>query len=258
MVHHYQYSSAQLSSSIACSLFLPEKTLTQLVIWLPGIDHAAMSFMQVGGALSWASRLGVGLFACDPEPSHGLDFDGSEGNFASRTSFYWDAEKDPWQQVFKMESFLVKEVPLLLCRLCGLEELPQLGIMGHSMGGHGALYLGVKYPDLFHSVSAVAPITSPTQTTWGIEAYSRLKQEIDPASDACELIRMRGYAKPLLVDQGLDDGLLATQLKPEFLQDACRDMKVDLRINFHEGRGHDYFFVQEVMPSHLRFHLNFG
>jgi S-formylglutathione hydrolase len=155
-----------------------------------------------------------------------------------------------------MEEFVVHELPSWLGTIDGL-DLERLSISGHSMGGHGAMSLALKYPGRYRSVSAFSPICAPTSCPWGCKAFSAYlgeNEELWKAHDSCELIRAGAQHLPLLVDQGSADQFLAEQLKPELLQVACEATGFPLTYREHQGYDHSYFFIATFMEDHLRFH----
>jgi S-formylglutathione hydrolase len=173
--------------------------------------------------------------------------------------FYVDATERPWAAHFKMESYVVGDLIPAIRRNFAADPA-RLGISGHSMGGHGALTLALRHPDLFRSVSAFAPISSPINCPWGrraFAAYLGQDQEAWRGHDACELIRAgvsRGYYDGILVDQGLSDPFLAEQLKPELLEQACREAGQKLTLRMQHGYDHSYFFVTSFIADHIGWH----
>ena len=174
-------------------------------------------------------------------------------------SFYLDATQAPWTTHYRMESYLIQE---LLPKL--LENLPldgaRLGITGHSMGGHGALTLALKYTDLFRSVSALAPICAPSQCPWGQKAfggYLGAQSAAWLAHDATALMGQRSnalFADGILIDQGLGDKFLAEQLHPHLFEAACATAGQPLTLRRHGAYDHGYYFISTFMEDHLRHH----
>lgn len=155
-----------------------------------------------------------------------------------------------------MRSYIERELPEII----GAElpaDLSRQGIMGHSMGGHGALTIALRNPGQFSAVSAFAPIASPMNCPWGEKA---LKGYLGPneaawrAYDACALIEDGHRVPALLVDQGTADMFLSTQLKPELLERACLRASIPLTLRRHEGYDHSYFFIATFIEDHLRWH----
>jgi S-formylglutathione hydrolase len=181
-------------------------------------------------------------------------------DFGHGAGFYVDAEKQPWSLHYKMHSFVVEELITQLCTEVPLDD-QRLGISGHSMGGHGALVLGLRHPHLYRSVSAVAPIAHPGQCSWGQKAFGHMLGTTPDERltwrqwDAVTLLE-DGHLRDdcLLVDIGSADPFLEEQLRPEDLRNACFRSGQSLEMLIHEGYDHSYFFVASVIDRHLDHH----
>lgn len=229
------------------------------VYWLSGLTCNDENFSQKAGAFQTASELGLLLILPDTSP-RGKDIpDEAEKcyDFGVGAGFYLNATTDKYKQHYNMLDYVTKELPELVKR-----ELPskpdEVSIMGHSMGGHGALTIALKHPDVYKSVSAFAPITNPTDCPWGKKAfplYLGADQEKWKEYDTVELVKQyKGRPLRLLVDQGTSDNFLKEQLKPEALQKACDDAGMSLYLRMQEGYDHSYYFIQTFIQDHLRFH----
>ena len=172
--------------------------------------------------------------------------------------FYVDATQEPWALHFRMESYVTDELIALIDA-----ELPTTGarsISGHSMGGHGALTLALRHPDLFRSVSAFAPICSPTRCPWGEKAFTAYLGEDRAAWDRHDAARLieagaaRGAYDDILVDQGDADSFLTDQLKPELLRAAAEAAGQGLTLRMQPGYDHSYFFMTSFIADHIAFH----
>jgi S-formylglutathione hydrolase len=171
--------------------------------------------------------------------------------------FYLDATEDPWAPHFQMETYVTRDLLAALTDSAPVDPA-RIGIFGHSMGGHGALTLALRHPDLFRSVSAFAPIVSPTRCPWGrkaLAAYMGEDQRTWTDHDACVLIE-RGESRfdNILVDQGTADTFLAEQLKPELLTAACEAAGQALTLRLQEGYDHSYFFIATFIADHIAWH----
>lgn len=253
----YEHPSTETKTPMRFSVFVPKEPVQKVLIWLSGLTCTDENFMMKAGALKYASEHGLALVAPDTSP-RGLELPGEHDrwDFGSGAGFYLDATQLPWKDHYRMESYVVKELPILLDNQLGFKG--PYALSGHSMGGHGALTLGLKYPELFSSVSAFAPIVAPSQVPWGQYAFSRYLGEEEGSwsqYDACCLVRERGYRGKILVDQGDADASLETQLRPRLFEDACRDAGVELDMRMQEGYDHGYFFVSTFIEDHLKFHL---
>jgi len=170
--------------------------------------------------------------------------------------FYVDATQDPWAANYRMWSYLTRELPDLIFANFPADPGAQ-AIMGHSMGGHGALTVGLRHPDRFKSVSAFAPIAAPSQVSWGQKAlgnYLGPDRALWRAHDAVALIEDGARVPELLVDQGDKDVFLEKELRPELLRKACADAGIALTLNLRPGYDHSYYFVSTFMADHLAWH----
>ncbi len=231
-----------------------------VLFFLAGLTATEETFMIKAGAQRVAAELGLMLVTCDTSPRNTgiagatLDWDVGEG-----AGFYLDATLAPWSKHFQMERYLVQEL-----RECVLSAFPadpsRIGIFGHSMGGHGALTLALRHPEIFRSVSAFAPIVAPAQCAWGEKAFSRYlgaDKGVWREHDACALIRKHGmrFPKGILVDQGMSDKFLhEQQLQPELFEAACQAVNQPLTLRRQPGYDHGYYFVSTFVAEHLAFH----
>ena len=257
----YSHHSAQTGTSMRFGVFLPPQAShgpVPVLYWLSGLTCTEENFITKAGAQRVAAELGVAIVTPDTSP-RGLDIPGvaDSYDFGSGAGFYVDATEAPWAQNFRMDSYVTQELPAVIQANFPVDP-QRVGIFGHSMGGHGALVLALRNPDKYKSVSAFAPITSPLHCPWGEKAlagYLGADRKAWLAYDSCALIEARGWSgPPILVDQGVSDPFLASQLKPELLRQACARAHVRLDLNLRTGYDHSYFFIASFMENHLRFH----
>lgn len=216
--------------------------------------------MVKAGAQRLAADLGLALIAPDTSP-RGANAPGEADSwdFGVGAGFYLDATAEPWARHWRMESWLVRELLPLLHAQLPLDP-QRLGIFGHSMGGHGALTLALRHPEVFKTLSAFAPICAPTQCPWGHKAfggYLGADTAAWKAHDATELMAQQAtapYPGGILIDQGLADKFLAEQLHPHLFEAACTKVGQPLTLRRHAGYDHGYYFIQSFMEDHLRFH----
>ena len=264
----YRFESEQLNGSSTVGVFLPPSALVKdaaavpALIWLSGLTCTDENFVQKSGAQRRAAELGLALITPDTSPrGHNVPTDPSgQWDFGCGAGFYVDAEREPWSKHYRMHSFVLEELPLRLC-----SELPldgqRLGLSGHSMGGHGALVLGLRHPNCFQSISAVAPICHPSQCPWGQKAFGYFFGTTPEAQllwrqwDAVSLLE-DGHRRSdcVLVDLGSEDPFLQEQLRPEDLSIAAANNHQPLALLIHEGYDHSYFFVASVIDRHLQHH----
>jgi S-formylglutathione hydrolase len=257
-VRRFRHDSYATGTMMTFSVFEPPGVGPfPTLIYLAGLTCDDTTFMIKAGAQRHAAGLGMMLVAPDTSP-RGLDIPGlnDSWDFGEAAGFYLDATADPWSENFRMESYVTQELLALLA-----EQFPsdpaKLGLMGHSMGGHGALTLGLKHPDRFRTISALAPIAAPSQVPWGQKALP-LYLGPDPANwrqcDAVSLLQDGYRSGAWLVDQGDEDPFIDNQLRPDLLQNACADAAQTLIFRRHEGYDHGYYFIQTVIDDHLDHH----
>jgi S-formylglutathione hydrolase len=229
------------------------------VVWfLSGLTCTEENFTVKAGAQRIAAELGLILIAPDTSP-RGPDVPGDpEGayDFGLGAGYYLDATQPPWSRHYKMARYIAAELPEVV-KANLPADMARQSIMGHSMGGHGALTLALRNPGRFAAVSAFAPIASPINAPWGQKAFARYLGD-DKATwrayDACALIEDGARLTDLLVDQGTKDSFLETQLKPDLLVQACEKAGIPLNLRMQEGYDHSYFFIASFIEDHLRWH----
>jgi S-formylglutathione hydrolase len=213
--------------------------------------------MTKAGAQRVAAALGLALVACDTSPRAArFPGDDADWDFGQGAGFYLDATEAPWSSAYRMERYVVDELPALVER-----ELPiasdRRGICGHSMGGHGALVLALRHAARYRSVSAFAPIAAAALVPWGEKAFSHYlggDRARWAEHDASALVRTRRFPGTILVDQGTNDKFLASQLRPELLAAACAESGQPLALRMRDGYDHSYYFIATFIEEHLRHH----
>lgn len=259
-----QHASAVNDCEMRFAVFIPPQAATgsvPLVTYLSGLTCTEETFMIKGGAQRVAAELGLALLAPDTSPRGDNIPDDPDGayDFGLAAGFYLDATQDPWAANYRMYSYLTHELPGLIKEHFPV-DLQRQGIMGHSMGGHGALTVGLKNLDVYQSISAFAPICSPMNCPWGTKAlgnYLGADKTKWREYDACELVRgvdvANGVPK-ILIDQGLADQFLEQQLHPHLFEAACAAAGYPLQLRRHAGYDHGYYFIATFMEDHLRHH----
>jgi S-formylglutathione hydrolase len=230
-----------------------------VLLWLSGLTCTEDNFTTKAGAYPAAAQHGLMIVAPDTSPRGENVADDPAYDLGQGAGFYVDATEPPWAPHFAMESYVVRDLIPAIRENFSADRL-KLGVSGHSMGGHGALTLAFRHPELFRSVSAFAPISSPMNCPWGEKAFTAYlgpDREVWRQHDTCELIRTgvsRGYYDDILVDQGLADPFLGDQLKPELLEQACREAGQKLTLRLQHGYDHSYFFIASFIAAHIDWH----
>lgn len=241
------------------SVFVPDGEGPFPVLWyLSGLTCTHANVTEKGEFRSACSERGLIFVAPDTSP-RGEDVpndpDGSY-DFGLGAGFYVDATHAPFDQHYQMRTYIETELPDLLASSFPTDMTRQ-GITGHSMGGHGALTIGLRHPDRFKSISAFAPICYPSSVPWGKKALKGYLGEDETAwrpYDAVTLIEDGARVASLLIDQGTEDQFLSAQLKPEALQQACAAADIDLTLRMQDGYDHSYYFISTFMADHIRWH----
>jgi S-formylglutathione hydrolase len=259
--HVFRHRSEMTGTDMRFAAFVPPQGAAGKlpVVWfLAGLTCTEDNFTAKAGAQRVAAELGLILIAPDTSPRGEGVPDDPEGayDFGLGAGFYLDATRDPWSRHYRMESYIMRELPEIVGHTLPA-DMKRQGIMGHSMGGHGAITLALRHSGHFVSVSAFAPIASPTNCPWGEKAlggYLGSDRAAWRDYDSCALIEDGARLPALLVDQGTGDPFLENQLKPQLLEDACAKAGIPLTLRRQEGYDHSYFFISTFVEDHLRWH----
>lgn len=256
----YSHASRETGTPMRFSVFAPPAAGegTVPVLWyLSGLTCTEENFTVKAGAQRYAAEHGIMLVAPDTSPrGAGIDGEDDDYDFGTGAGFYVDATEPPWDGNYRMYSYVTRELPeLVFSRFPG--DRDRQGITGHSMGGHGALTIGLRNPDTYGSISAFSPICAPMQCPWGRKAlggYLGEDRDTWKVHDATELIRAGALVREILVDQGDADDFLGEQLKPELLVAVCGEMGQPVNFRMQPGYDHSYHFVATFIGDHVRFH----
>ena len=257
----YRHASSATGTDMVFSVYVPphEPGARLPVVWyLSGLTCTHANVTEKGEYRRACAELGLIFVAPDTSPrGEGVanDADGAY-DFGLGAGFYVDATQPPFADNYRMWSYVTEELPALL-EAQFPADMDRQSIMGHSMGGHGALTIGLSLPDRFKAASAFAPIVAPSQVPWGQKAlagYLGADQAAWRRHDAVALIEDGARIGGLLVDQGEADPFLAEQLRPELLAEACRAAGIDLTLRMQPGYDHSYYFISTFMEDHLRWH----
>ncbi|QYC09112.1 S-formylglutathione hydrolase [Brevundimonas nasdae] len=258
-LRYLKHDSDTTGTPMTLSVFVPPgEGPFPVLIWLSGLTCTEDNFTTKAGAYRAAAEHGLIIVAPDTSPRGEGVADDPAYDLGQGAGFYVDATQEPWAPHFRMESYVTGE----LIRLID-DHFPTTGvrsISGHSMGGHGALTLALNHPDLFRSVSAFAPIVSPSVAPWGEKAFTAYlgdDRAVWDRHDAAKLIAAgaaKGVYDDILIDQGDADSFLADQLKPELLQAAADAVGQKVTLRMQPGYDHSYFFMASFIADHVAFH----
>jgi S-formylglutathione hydrolase len=259
---YYRHHSKAIGLPMRFSVFLPPQATTGKVpalFYLAGLTCNEETFMTKTDAQRSAAQTGLMLIAPDTSPRDaGVPGELGSWDLGVGAGFYVDATEEPWNQHYRMYSYVLELRELIVREFPVLADA--VGITGHSMGGHGALVLALRNPTLFKSVSALAPICAPCQAPWGIKAFSAYlgnQQQHWQAYDASILVQTMPHPLPntILIDQGMADKFLAEQLFPSALEAACGEAAQPLELRRHDCYDHGYYFIATFIDDHIRFHF---
>ena len=255
-----KHASSATSTDMTFSIFLPpqaqEGAKLPIVWYLSGLTCTHANVTEKGEYRAACAELGLIFVAPDTSP-RGDDVPDSDGyDFGKGAGFYVDATEQPWAKHFRMWTYVTDELPALLASEFPV-DMDRQGIMGHSMGGHGALTVALSFPDRFRSISAFAPIVAASQVPWGQKALGGYLGEDRAAwrrHDAVALIEDGASVDEILVDVGTADPFIEKELRPELLEEACAEAGIALTLRIQPGYDHSYYFISTFMTEHLRWH----
>jgi S-formylglutathione hydrolase len=257
----YEHQSVACAGPMRFSVFLPpgadENGGVPAVYALAGLTCSEETFAIKAGAQQAAAALGLALVTCDTSP-RATRFLGDDASweFGLGAAYYVDATEAPWSSAYRMETYVTEELPRLVEAQFPVVS-DRRGILGHSVGGHGALTFALRHPDRYLSLSAFAPMVAPSQVRWGIQAFGRL---LGPdrtrwaEHDATELVKHRRFPGVIRIDQGTADQFLDEQLRPDLFSAACAEAGQPLELRLRPDYDHGYWFIQTFVEEHLRHH----
>lgn len=259
----YKHVSAATGTDMTFSVYVPEHAAdTKLpVVWyLSGLTCTHANVTDKGEFRRLCTELGLIFIAPDTSPRGEGVADDPDGayDFGLGAGFYVDATQEPFAAHYKMWTYITQELPDLVATHFPV-DMDRQSIMGHSMGGHGALTIGLTFPDRFRAISAFAPIVAPSQVPWGHKAlggYLGRDQAAWRRHDAVALIEDGARVADLLVDQGGADNFLTEQLKPHLLKETCEKAGIPLTLRLQPGYDHSYYFISTFIGDHLRWHAD--
>ncbi len=260
----YRHASTTNNCDMQFSVFVPPQAadgIVPVLTFLSGLTCTEENFMVKSGAQRVAAELGLMLVSPDTSPrGDGVPDDPDDDyDFGLGAGFYLNASHEPWSEHYQMYDYVTQELRQII-----FDNFPgdagRHGLTGHSMGGHGALTIGLRNPDIYHSLSAFAPICTTLHSPWGKKALgyylgsdTSTWHDYD-ASEVARNVENASSFRQILVDQGAADAFLAEQLKPELLQSACEASGLPLELRIHDGYDHGYYFISTFIEDHLRHH----
>jgi len=255
----WRHRSEATGTEMTFAVFLPPQAGQggcPVLYYLSGLTCTHANVMEKGEYRRAAAEHGLVVVCPDTSPRGAEVANDDSYDLGQGAGFYLDAEREPWSRHFRMESYVLGELPRLVEEHFPVDRARQ-AIFGHSMGGHGALTLALKNPDRFRSCSAFSPIVAPCQVPWGekaLTAYLGEDRGAWRAYDAVALIEDGARFPELLVDQGEADNFLDEQLRPHLLRGACEAAGIGLTLRMHPGYDHSYYFISTFMADHVAWH----
>ena len=257
----YRHASQETGTDMTFSVYVPAHapgTKLPVVWYLSGLTCTHANVTEKGEFRAACAELGLIFVAPDTSPrGEGVPGDAAGAyDFGLGAGFYVDATEQPFAHNYRMWSYVTEELPSVIAANFPVDPRRQ-SIMGHSMGGHGALTVALRNPDRYRAASAFAPIVAPSQVPWGIKAlggYLGDNKDAWRKHDAVALIEDGARFSDLLVDYGDADPFLTEQLRPELLQAACKKSNIPLLLRRQAGYDHSYYFISTFMADHLRWH----
>ena len=252
----HESESTKTKMKFSCHLPCPADQVEKALVWLSGLTCNEENFITKSFIQKHLEGSKTMVICPDTSP-RGLDLMGEhrDYDFGSGASFYVNAITDEYKNNYQMYDYIVKDIVTLLKEDFNVSKL---GIFGHSMGGHGALMIGLKEPDTFETVSAFSPIVNPLQAPWGQKAFSGYlgsDQDVWKDYDSTEIVKAnKALNKTLLVDQGTSDEFLERELLTAHLENACKESGQSLKVNYREGYDHSYYFISTFLKEHVEHH----
>ncbi len=256
----YTHSSSATGTDMTFAVYIPHHDRGEKlpVLWyLSGLTCTHANVMEKGEYRAACAQHGIILIAPDTSP-RGDDVPDADGyDMGKGAGFYLDATEAPWAKHYRMRTYIEQELPGLIADIFPAADMTRQSITGHSMGGHGALTVGLRNADRFKSISAFSPICTTIGSPWGQKALKAYLGEDDSswrAYDTCALLADGARHPHVMVEQGGDDEFLADQLKTGVLRDVCAELGQDIRINLRPGYDHSYYFISTFMADHIAWH----
>lgn len=256
----YQHQSETLACTMKFSIYLPpqaQQKKVPVLYWLSGLTCNEQNFITKSAMQRYAAEHGIAVVAPDTSPRGEGIADDPAYDLGQGAGFYVNATQAPWAANYRMYDYILQELPALV--EANFPVTDARSISGHSMGGYGALVIALRNPQRYLSVSAFSPIVTLTQVPWGqkaLRAYLGDDQKAWKQYDPLDLVRAASKRLPLLVEQGLADEFLNTQLQPDLLQKVCEENGHPITLNLRAGYDHSYYFIASFIGEHIKYHAS--
>lgn len=251
----WSHESSVTKTEMKFSTFIPDGAVKGCIIFLSGLTCNEENFITKAGAQKYLEREGLMVICPDTSP-RGLNLpkEHESYDFGSGAGFYLNATTEGYKDHYRMYDYILDELYGIIQNYF---EVKKISITGHSMGGHGALVLGLRNPQKFVSVSAFSPIVNPSKVPWGIKAFTGYLGEDERTwkeYDACELLKNHKHPVSILIHQGTADDFLEKELKTEtFIKSAEENGQLN-EVVMCEGYDHSYYFISTFIEEHILHH----
>jgi S-formylglutathione hydrolase len=258
LTQFWEHDSTETKTKMKFSTFIPSGVVKGCLVWLSGLTCTDENFITKAGAQKFLAEAGLMVICPDTSPRGlNLPHEHDSYDFGSGASFYVNATTDGYKDHYRMYSYIAEELHTLVQKQFGIPA-NKISIMGHSMGGHGALVIGLREGKKFRSVSAFSPIVNPNKPPWGVKSQTGYfwgdKTDWEK-KEACALVKSgMTHAMPIMIDQGTQDEFLEKQLLTDNFVKVCQDSGQTLQLHFREGYDHSYYFISTFIKNHILFH----
>jgi len=252
----YEHQSSTTKSKMRFAVYKPKNSKNcQVLFFLSGITCTEQNFIQKSGYQKYASNKNIAVVVPDTSPRGKNIPDSEDYKLGCGASFYLNALTNPWSTNYNMYDYVTLELPKIIEDNFNF-DIKKLGIFGHSMGGGGAIQIALKNPNIFKTVSAFSPICSIIKSDFSkktIQEYLGSNVDSINTYDPITLIKLLQREDTIKIDVGLDDEYLENLYIKEF-EKECQKHNQKLEINYHQGYGHNYYFIHSLIESHFQFH----
>ena len=252
--HAAQSLGCDMNFAVFTPAHAPEERLP-VIYWLSGLTCSEQNFITKAGAQTFAAQHRVILVAPDTSPRGEGVADDPAYDLGMGAGFYLNATQAPWAAHYRMQDYVAQELPALI--EAQFPVTARRSIMGHSMGGHGALVTALRNPGRYAAVSAFAPIVAPSRVPWGEKAFTTYLGA-DRAAwaewDATALLATARERLPILIDQGEADIYMDGQLQPWVFAEEAERLGHPVTLRRHPGYDHSYYFVASFIGEHIAHH----